>query len=98
MVAGRTPSILAALIVKRTVVLPGNTVAALTYSMETPYACRSVVWTEAGSTGSLKVTSKVNGPGIVKVPPAGGLVETTCSRTASYRNVAANCPTGRPSP
>ena len=71
------------LIAKRAVVLPGSTVTPLTRALGKPASTRSVVWTELGSSGSLKLTSKVNGVGSVKVPPIGGFVEVTCKGTAS---------------
>ena len=48
-----------------------------------PERARELVVAEAGAIGSLKLTSNVNGPGKANAPPAGGLVEATCSSTAS---------------
>src|SRR5262245_51714710 len=85
-----------AAMVKRTVLLPGATLAAVTVAPAMPPNCKSPGWTDAGSIGSLKVTSYVNGPGNVNTPPTGGAVDTTASVFASYRNVALNTETGRP--
>src|SRR5262249_57381436 len=86
MLAVSAPS-LGTLRVKRAVVLPGNTLAAVTVLPAMPLNCKSPGWTDAGSIGSLKLTSYVNGPGNVNTPPTGGTVATTCSRTRSYMNV-----------
>ena len=45
------------LMVKRTVVLPGNALAAVTALPAMPVNCKSPIWTDAGLIGSLKVTS-----------------------------------------
>src|SRR5262245_3502980 len=82
--------------VKRTVVLPGNTLAAVTVLPAMPLNCKSPGWTDAGLIGSLKVTSYVNGLGNVNTPPTAGGVATTCSSRVSYRNVPVNAATGSP--
>src|SRR5262245_39793826 len=95
MLAVSVPS-LGTLRVKRTVVLPGNTLAPVTVLPAMPLNCKSPGWTDAGSMGSLKVTSYVIGLGNVNTPPTGGTVATTCSSRASYRNVPVNAATGSP--
>src|SRR5262245_3765133 len=91
----RVPS-LGMLMVNRTVVLPGNTPAAVTVLPAMPLNCKSPGWTDAGLIGSLNVTSYVNGPGNVNTPPTGGTVATTCSSRVSNRNVPVNAATGSP--
>src|SRR5215813_3484936 len=95
MLAVSVPS-LGTLRVKRTVVLPGNTLAAVTVLPAMPLNIKSPSWTDAGLIGSLKVTSYVNGPGNVNTPPTGGTVATTWSSRVSYRNVPVNAATGSP--
>src|SRR5215475_1140902 len=95
MLAVSAPSIIA-LMVNRTVVLSGNTLAATTVLPAMPLNCKSPGWTDAGVIGSLKVTSYVNGLGNVNTPPTGGAVATTCSSRVSYRNVPVNAATGFP--
>src|SRR5262249_3428826 len=95
MLAVNAPS-LGTLIVKRAVVLPGNTLTAVTVLPAMPLNCKSPGWTDAGSIGSLKFTSKVDGPGNVNTPPTGGTVATTCNSRVSYRNVPVNAATGSP--
>src|SRR5262245_47324966 len=84
------------LMVNRTVVLPGNTLAATTVLPAMPLNCKSPGWTDAGLIGSLKVTSYVNGPGNVNTPPTRGTVAATCSNSVSNRNVPVNAATGSP--
>src|SRR5262249_23772967 len=95
MLAVSAPS-LGTLMVNRTVVLPGNTVAAVTVLPAMPLNIKSPGWTDAGAIGSLKFTSYENGPGNVNTPPTGGTVETTWSSRVSYRNVPVNAATGSP--
>ena len=95
MLAVSAPSI-GTLRVKRAVVLPGNTLAAVTVLPAMPLNCKSPGWTDAGLIGSLKVTSYVNGLGNVNTPPTGGAVATTCSSRVSNRNVPVNAATGSP--
>src|SRR5262245_18570384 len=95
MLAVSAPS-LGTLMVKRTVVLPGNTLAASTVLPATPLNCKSPGWTDAGLIGSLNVTSYVNGPGKVNTPPTTGAVATTCSSRVSNRNVPVNAATRSP--
>src|SRR5262245_60515803 len=95
MLAVSAPSVVA-LRVNRTVVLPGNTLAAITALPALPLNCKSPGWTDAGLIGSLNITSNVNGPGIVNTPPTCGAVATTCSSKVSNRNVPVNAATGSP--
>src|SRR5262245_49968493 len=82
--------------VKRTVVLPGNTLAAVAVLPAMPLNCKSPGWTDAGLIGSLKLTSYVNGLGNVNTPPTAGAVATTCNSRVAYRNVPVNAATGPP--
>src|SRR5262245_11862304 len=95
MVAVSAPSV-GALMVKRTVVWPGCATAAVTARPAMPLSCKSPTWTDAGSIGSLNVTSYVNGPGNVNTPPAAGFVAITCSVWVSYRNTPLNPATRSP--
>src|SRR5262252_562273 len=95
MLAVSAPS-LGTLMVKRAVVLPGKTLAAVTVLPAMPLNCKSPGWTDAGLIGSLKVTSYVNGLGNVNTPPTAGAVATTCSSRVSYRNAPVNSATGSP--
>jgi hypothetical protein len=78
MLAVSAPSVATAM-VNRTLLLPGSTLAAVTAAPGMPVNCRSPGWTDAGSIGSLKVTSYVTGAGNVNTPPTAGVVETTAS-------------------
>ena len=62
--------------VNRAVILALITLTPVTLGALVATHLRSVVWTEAGSTASLKFTSYVYVPGAggVKVPPTGGIV------------------------
>src|SRR5262245_15459096 len=95
MLAVSVPSV-GTLMLKRTVVLPGNTLAAVTVLPAMPLNIKSPSWTDAGLIGSLKVTSYVNGLGNVNTPPTAGAVATTWSSRTSYRNVPVNAATGSP--
>src|SRR5437667_1496312 len=76
--------------VNRAVVLPFSGVTPVTVAPETPHRTRSVGWSEAGSNGREKLTSSVNGPGRVKTPLPGGVVEVTASGAGAYRKLPAN--------
>src|SRR5262245_27762589 len=95
MLAVSAPSV-GTLRVKRAVVLPGKTLAAVTVLPAMPLNCTSPGWTDAGLIGSLNITSYVNGPGNVNTPPTCGAVATTCSSRVSNRNVPVNAATGSP--
>src|SRR5436190_11976552 len=95
MLALNVPSELIPLIVNRAVELPFTRLTAETVAPASPDKTKSLVCTDAGSTGSLKFTSSVSGPESVNTPvPAGGTVETTVSGSESTRNCPLNADSG----
>ncbi len=79
MLTASVPSDVIPLNVKEAVVLPCNTLTELTAAPAIPDRARVFVVTDAGEIGWLKVTFRVTGDAVVRMPPAGGLVEATAS-------------------
>ena len=84
------------LMVKRTVVLPGNALAAVTARSGNASQLQVADLDRRGIDWLIEGYVVVNGPGNVNTPPTGGAVATTCSSRTSYRNVPVNAATGSP--
>jgi hypothetical protein len=84
MLAFSVPSVVMPPIVNRAVVLPFNAVTPVTVAPAIPERTRSLACSEPALNASLKLTSRMNGPGKVKTPPGKpGFVDVTAIGTMS---------------